>query len=122
MDTILTFATVALLSTSATLSSSAQPFCQFSVPSNSQQLDNGCSSFDLSGVAHMSAFNISADGTLGWKGGDTYLLTICDNVKGNVPIACYGASPSPAYFFNTNGHCNSLGKLEDFSVVRGTCI
>ena len=95
----------------------AQPFCQFALPSTSQP-NHECATFDLADIAHGSGFNISADGTVGWNGGDTYLLTICDNIKTDIPIACYNAAPSPAYFFNTNGTCYSLGKLENFSVVR----
>ena len=97
---------------------SAQSFCQFTLPAYGQP-DQHCTTFDLSGIAHMAAFNISSDGTVGWQGGDTYLFSICDTVSFNaIPIVCYQQKPSPAYKFNTASRCDSLGKLEDFFVVR----
>ena len=96
---------------------SAQPFCKFTIPAYGQKAGM-CANFDLSAIAHMSAFNISADGKLGWDGGDTFLLGICDTVSFNVvPIVCYEAAKAPAYRFNTASKCDALGKLEDYGVV-----
>ena len=67
----------------------------------------------------MVAINVSSDGTPGWQGGDTYLISICDTVPfSEMPIVCYEQKPAPAYKFNTASRCDALGKLEDFFVVR----
>ena len=54
------------------LLASAQPLCQFTLPAYGQP-DQHCTTFDLSGIAHMATLNIR---TVGWQGGGTCSLFV----------------------------------------------
>ena len=94
----------------------AQESCYFSLPVAGSP--GQCASFDLSPLAEMGSFNVSANGTIDYTSGDTYLLKLCGNISfDGVPIVCYEQKRSPAYLFNTAHNCYVIGALSDTTVV-----
>ena len=96
----------------------AQESCHFSLPVSGSP--GQCASFDLSPLAQMGPFNVSANGTINSTYYDTYLLKLCGNISfDDVPIVCYEQKRAPAYLFNTASNCYVIGALADTVVVSG---
>ena len=94
----------------------AQESCHFSLPVSGSP--GQCASFDLSPLAQMGPFNVSANGTINDTFDDTYLLNLCGDISfDDVPIVCYEQKRAPAYLFNTAHNCYVIGALSDTIVV-----